>query len=128
MFSGMDAPRHSQRFLRGRNRLIINPAGREDVEAGADLRARKQRESRAPGPAMQVQAKVRSKVAQRAYGRGQGIVEHRRKAVFHYHANLQIGPIVSQQLQRGRAQHAVAERSQPDYSDPASRGESVDGV
>jgi hypothetical protein len=51
--------------------------------------------------------------------------EYRREALFHHYRNLQIGPRLFQQTERGRGEYAIAQRPQTDDRYPCAGRQAV---
>ena len=134
VLGGMDSPRNAEDFLRGGNRRVVNPARAEDVESRAEARSGKQRQTRAARAAMQIQTQDRRKLTQGSRGRRKHAgdiriaFEYRREPGFRHNSDLEIRTGLFQQMNRGGGEHAIAQRAQPDKSNPAACGESLNGV
>ncbi len=134
MLRRVNASRDSQNFLRSRDAGVVDKAWPKDIEPGTEMRARKQREHCAPWPSVQIQAKRRLELTNRAdLGRQNArhiriSFKHADKPSFHYNGNLKIGPGLFQKMDGRSRKNAIAKRPQPDDRDAAARIEPRESV
>jgi hypothetical protein len=122
----MNPPGDAEDFLRGWHRYVVNPLRAEYIEAGAESGAGKKRQTRAARAPVQVQAQDWRETANGNSAGWQNLADigivfkDRRESIFHYHCYLQIGPSLLQQVDGGRRENGITERTQPDYGHAAA--------
>jgi hypothetical protein len=134
VFGRVDAARDAENFLRGGDGSVVDPAGFKNVETRPMPCAGKQRESRAAGAAMQVQAELGGKSAKRP-GRGWKNLRHIRisfeyssETGFRHDGNSQIRPVLFQQVEGRCGEDTIAQRAKAYDGHPASGAEAGNGV
>ena len=120
MFGRVHGALFAQNLLRPRDAHVVNELMRKCAESGPAARARKRRSARRCACRRAGSGKDPGATARSAGSRWReqrvdiGVAfEDRAKAVFHHHGDAQIGAGALQNFERGRGEHAVAQRAQP---------------
>ena len=118
MFRSVDGLLDSENLLGSWNFVRINEAVAMMRESGAQFRPRCERQPHAARPAVKIERKIRGPPGIADFVDIGIPLENRRESRLDDHRDLEIGPMALEQRERGRGQHAVAERPQTDHGDP----------
>ena len=125
MFRGMHAAFDAQDFLSPRNPVRVDNTAAMMREPGTQSRS--QRQQHAPRPAVKIDRQIRAREARPDFVDVRIAFKHGRESRLHHHGDAQVRPVVFEQRERGRGQHAVAQRPQTDHLDPRAGRQPLQG-